>query len=145
MSLGTLLLIADSQDYMNDISRLSTQQIFAIPVSIVSLPIIPQLIHRILVKNCITTPCVTFGGTSHGQSLHLIKHETKLCHDYLIIHLFRLTLVLSCAMNFKNYPHDTQVCNLKIESSKYLVDLKMLQRIICKLTSAVNCMHRFST
>ena len=32
--------------------------------------------------------------------------------------MFRLTLVLSCAMNFKNYPHDTQICNLKIESSK---------------------------
>jgi hypothetical protein len=30
----------------------------------------------------------------------------------------RLTLVLSCAMNFKNYPHDEQLCNLKIESSK---------------------------
>ena len=35
-----------------------------------------------------------------------------------IIALTRLTLVLSCAMNFKNYPHDEQLCNLKIESSK---------------------------
>ena len=142
-SLGTLF-IAGSQDYMNDISRLSTQLIFAIPVSIVY-PSSFQLYHRILVKKYITVPCVTFGGTSRGQSLHPIKHKTKLCHDCLIIHFFRLTLVLSCAMNFKNYPHDTQVCNLKIESSKYLVDVKMLQRIICKLTSAVNCMHRFST
>ena len=39
--------------------------------------------------------------------------------DNLWLLIFRLTLVLSCAMNFKNYPHDTQVCNLKIESSKY--------------------------
>ena len=29
-----------------------------------------------------------------------------------------MTLVLSCAMNFKRYPHDEQTCNLKIESSK---------------------------
>ena len=34
----------------------------------------------------------------------------------------RLTLVLSCAMNFKNYPHDEQLCNLKIESSKFLME-----------------------
>ena len=36
---------------------------------------------------------------------------------------FRLTLVLSCAMNFKNYPHDEQLCNLKIESSKLSLHL----------------------
>ncbi|KAH9363378.1 hypothetical protein HPB48_006484 [Haemaphysalis longicornis] len=30
----------------------------------------------------------------------------------------RLTLLLSCAMKFETYPHDTQVCTLKIESSK---------------------------
>ena len=35
---------------------------------------------------------------------------------------YRLTLVLSCAMNFKNYPHDEQLCNLKIESSKFLLE-----------------------
>ena len=27
--------------------------------------------------------------------------------------------MLSCPMHFKNYPHDTQTCNLEIESSKY--------------------------
>lgn len=29
---------------------------------------------------------------------------------------YRLTLVLSCAMKFESYPHDTQVCSMQIES-----------------------------
>lgn len=31
---------------------------------------------------------------------------------------FRLTLRLSCAMNFMIYPHDTQECKLQMESRK---------------------------
>lgn len=31
----------------------------------------------------------------------------------------RLTLVLSCAMKFQTYPHDTQNCTMKIESRKF--------------------------
>lgn len=31
---------------------------------------------------------------------------------------YRLTLVLSCAMKFESYPHDTQVCSILIESCK---------------------------
>lgn len=31
---------------------------------------------------------------------------------------FRLTLVLSCAMKFESYPHDTQICSMMIESCK---------------------------
>ena len=30
----------------------------------------------------------------------------------------RLTLILSCTMNFRSYPHDTQECSMKIESCK---------------------------
>lgn len=30
----------------------------------------------------------------------------------------RLTLVLSCAMKFESYPHDTQICSMLIESRK---------------------------
>lgn len=33
--------------------------------------------------------------------------------------LSRLTLVLSCAMKFESYPHDTQICSMMIESCKY--------------------------
>ena len=36
---------------------------------------------------------------------------------------FRLTLVLSCPMHFKNYPHDTQTCHMQIESSKLMIVL----------------------
>ena len=48
--------------------------------------------------------------------------------DYIYIHanvnfLFRLTLVLSCPMHFKNYPHDTQTCHMQIESSKLMIVL----------------------
>ena len=32
----------------------------------------------------------------------------------------RLTLILSCSMNFHLYPHDTQQCAMKIESRKFL-------------------------
>lgn len=31
----------------------------------------------------------------------------------------RLTLILSCSMNFQLYPHDTQQCAMKIESRKW--------------------------
>ena len=34
--------------------------------------------------------------------------------------LSRLTLILSCSMNFHLYPHDTQQCAMKIESRKWL-------------------------
>lgn len=30
----------------------------------------------------------------------------------------RLTLLLSCAMHFENYPHDEQICHLSMESRK---------------------------
>ena len=72
-------------------------------------------IMTLLVRHRI--PCVTLCGGNSGLSMHPIKLS---CFNYSS---FRLTLVLSCAMNFKNYPHDTQVCNLKIESSKYQVKL----------------------
>jgi len=32
---------------------------------------------------------------------------------------YRLTLTLSCAMNFLIYPHDTQECKLQMESCEY--------------------------
>lgn len=31
----------------------------------------------------------------------------------------RLTLLLSCAMKFQSYPHDTQYCNIQVESREY--------------------------
>lgn len=38
---------------------------------------------------------------------------------------FRLTLVLSCAMKFESYPHDTQICSMMIESREYILIYKI--------------------
>jgi len=32
--------------------------------------------------------------------------------------MVKLTLLLSCAMHFENYPHDEQICKLSMESRK---------------------------
>ncbi|KYN20293.1 Glycine receptor subunit alpha-2 [Trachymyrmex cornetzi] len=42
--------------------------------------------------------------------------NNKLCHTRKRNIRFRLTLVLSCAMKFESYPHDTQICSMMIES-----------------------------
>ena len=42
--------------------------------------------------------------------------------------LSRLTLILSCSMNFHLYPHDTQQCAMKIESRKWLFFLLLSRR-----------------
>lgn len=39
---------------------------------------------------------------------------------------YRLTLILSCAMNFATYPHDTQHCSLEMESREYNYVLRLL-------------------
>lgn len=44
------------------------------------------------------------------MSIKFVNQITKQC--------FRLTLRLSCAMNFMIYPHDTQECKLQMESRK---------------------------
>lgn len=40
-------------------------------------------------------------------------------YDFGFLLSFRLTLTLSCAMNFASYPHDTQTCSLQMESCKF--------------------------
>lgn len=39
--------------------------------------------------------------------------------DKTILYMVKLTLRLSCAMNFAIYPHDTQECKLQMESCKW--------------------------
>ena len=51
------------------------------------------------------------------SDLGRIKNSMQL---YLFFIFFcRLTLILSCSMNFRSYPHDTQECSMKIESCEY--------------------------
>ncbi|XP_046745406.1 uncharacterized protein LOC124410811 isoform X2 [Diprion similis] len=45
----------------------------------------------------------------------------------IIIIRFRLTLKLSCAMNFLIYPHDTQECKLQMESLSHTTDEMIFQ------------------
>jgi len=52
--------------------------------------------------------------TFHEMSVP--NHYLWLYHDKTLIYMAKLTLVLSCAMKFESYPHDTQVCNMQIES-----------------------------
>ena len=64
---------------------------------------------------CSELPFPPFNG-----HFHFVSHFFTLSFNQNVP-ISRLTLVLSCAMNFKNYPHDEQLCNLKIESSKFLL------------------------
>ncbi|XP_045481600.1 glycine receptor subunit alphaZ1 isoform X2 [Harmonia axyridis] len=44
------------------------------------------------------------------------NHYLWLYHDKTLLYMSKLTLVLSCAMKFESYPHDTQICSMSIES-----------------------------
>ncbi|RZB38992.1 histamine-gated chloride channel [Asbolus verrucosus] len=44
------------------------------------------------------------------------NHYLWLYHDKTLLYMSKLTLVLSCAMKFESYPHDTQACSMMIES-----------------------------
>lgn len=48
------------------------------------------------------------------------NHYVWLYKDKTILYMVKLTLRLSCAMNFLIYPHDTQECKLQMESCEYL-------------------------
>lgn len=54
------------------------------------------------------------------QTMTIPNHYMWLYRDKTILYMVKLTLRLSCAMNFAIYPHDTQECKLQMESCKYL-------------------------
>ncbi|CAB4058323.1 HCL [Lepeophtheirus salmonis] len=56
------------------------------------------------------------------QTMTIPNHYIWLWKDKTILYMVKLTLVLSCPMHFKNYPHDTQTCNLEIESISHTTD-----------------------
>ena len=55
--------------------------------------------------------------TFHEMSIP--NHYLWLYHDKTLLYMSKLTLVLSCAMKFESYPHDTQYCSMMIESRKW--------------------------
>ncbi|XP_035709168.1 glycine receptor subunit alpha-2 [Folsomia candida] len=50
------------------------------------------------------------------QTMTVPNHYLWLYKDKSILYMVKLTLTLSCAMNFVMYPHDTQECKLQMES-----------------------------
>ncbi|KAJ9581097.1 hypothetical protein L9F63_023718, partial [Diploptera punctata] len=57
--------------------------------------------------------------TFHEMSIP--NHYLWLYHDKTLLYMSKLTLVLSCAMKFESYPHDTQNCKMMIESLSHTV------------------------
>lgn len=56
------------------------------------------------------------------QSMTIPNHYVWLYKDKTILYMVKLTLKLSCAMNFLIYPHDTQECKLQMESLSHTTD-----------------------
>jgi histamine-gated chloride channel len=58
------------------------------------------------------------------------NHYMWLYKDKTILYMVKLTLRLSCAMNFIIYPHDTQECKLQMESCKWFQSSVVIQCIL---------------
>ncbi|KAG1654707.1 Glycine receptor subunit alpha-2 [Nymphon striatum] len=58
--------------------------------------------------------------TFHEMSVP--NHYLWIHHNKDILYMAKMSLVLSCPMTFKNYPHDTQVCSMLIESLSHKTD-----------------------
>ncbi|XP_037070075.1 glycine receptor subunit alpha-4-like [Pollicipes pollicipes] len=56
------------------------------------------------------------------QTMTVPNHYVWLYADKSILYMVKLTLTLSCAMNFVMYPHDFQECRLQMESLSYTTD-----------------------
>ncbi|KAG5681491.1 hypothetical protein PVAND_010921 [Polypedilum vanderplanki] len=56
------------------------------------------------------------------QTMTIPNHYMWLYKDKTILYMVKLTLRLSCAMNFVIYPHDTQECKLQMESLSHTTD-----------------------
>ncbi|KAG8188872.1 hypothetical protein JTE90_018277 [Oedothorax gibbosus] len=56
------------------------------------------------------------------QEMTIPNHYIWLYSDRTILYMVKLTLLLSCSMKFETYPHDTQICTMKIESLSYTTD-----------------------
>ncbi|CAB0036358.1 unnamed protein product [Trichogramma brassicae] len=61
------------------------------------------------------------------QTMTVPNHYLWLYKDKTILYMVKLTLKLSCAMNFLIYPHDTQECKLQMESLSHTTDEMIFQ------------------
>ncbi|XP_076062865.1 glycine receptor subunit alpha-4-like isoform X2 [Oratosquilla oratoria] len=56
------------------------------------------------------------------QTMTIPNHYVWLYQSKIILYMVKLTLTLSCAMNYAIYPHDTQTCKLQMESLSHTTD-----------------------
>ncbi|CAL4086160.1 unnamed protein product [Meganyctiphanes norvegica] len=56
------------------------------------------------------------------QTMTIPNHYVWLYRDSSILYMVKLTLTLSCAMNYAIYPHDTQECKLQMESLSHTTE-----------------------
>ncbi|XP_037946173.1 glycine receptor subunit alpha-4 [Teleopsis dalmanni] len=61
------------------------------------------------------------------QTMTIPNHYMWLYKDKTILYMVKLTLKLSCIMNFAIYPHDTQECKLQMESLSHTTDDMIFQ------------------
>ncbi|XP_058806516.1 glycine receptor subunit alpha-4 isoform X1 [Phymastichus coffea] len=61
------------------------------------------------------------------QTMTIPNHYLWLYKDKTILYMVKLTLKLSCAMNFLIYPHDTQECKLQMESLSHTTEEMIFQ------------------
>ncbi|KAL5274726.1 ort family protein [Megaselia abdita] len=61
------------------------------------------------------------------QTMTIPNHYMWLYKDKTILYMVKLTLKLSCIMNFAIYPHDTQECKLQMESLSHTTDDMVFQ------------------
>ncbi|KAG1677014.1 Glycine receptor subunit alpha-2 [Nymphon striatum] len=56
------------------------------------------------------------------QTMTIPNHYVWLYNNKRLLYMVKLTLLLSCTMHFRAYPHDTQICTMKMESLSYTTD-----------------------
>ncbi|CDQ93287.1 unnamed protein product [Oncorhynchus mykiss] len=65
-----------------------------------------------------------FFANEKGANFHDVTTDNKLLRvfkDGTVLYSIRLTLILSCPMDLKNFPMDMQICTMQLESCKCLL------------------------
>ncbi|NWQ84039.1 GLRA4 protein, partial [Columbina picui] len=69
-----------------------------------------------------------FFANEKGASFHEVTTDNKLLRIFKngnVLYSIRLTLILSCPMDLKNFPMDIQTCTMQLESCEYLGGFKL--------------------
>lgn len=75
------------------------------------------------------------------QTMTVPNHYMWLYKDKTILYMVKLTLRLSCAMNFLIYPHDTQECKLQMESCEWECEFALEEGAIITCPSSFSVSH----